>query len=162
MAGIEKICEFSGDYGSYDMYSYKRDLIQIMPQYRKSFAKAEHVIHMFTPTPYFQYKKLYSRYEITEHLMNSYVPPFKNMVDLIAYKLEFEDVRLVNEYDYVLEVTDDKLKGKVKGLYLNYSLDLGIFRRKMKRLLKCKKLNIVRHNCSYHDWYKKNRENKFD
>ena len=37
MAGIEKICEYSGEYGGYKMYGYKRNGLQIMPQYRKLF-----------------------------------------------------------------------------------------------------------------------------
>jgi hypothetical protein len=159
MAGIEKICEFSGDDGSYDMYSYKRNYIQVMPKYRKLFAKAEHTIHVFKPTQYFQYKKSSSMYEVLENLMYHYIPPFENMKDLIDYKLEFENVRIINKYDYVLEVKDEKLKGKVNGLYLNYSIDFGVLKRKMKRLLKCKKLNIVMCDCSYSEWRKMNKVN---
>lgn len=37
MAGIEKICEFSGEYPGYLMYGYKHNQLQIMPKYRKLF-----------------------------------------------------------------------------------------------------------------------------
>ena len=37
MAGIEKTCEFSGNYTGWDMYGFKRNHIQVEPQYRKFF-----------------------------------------------------------------------------------------------------------------------------
>lgn len=154
MAGIEKICEISGEYGSHDMYGYKRDLIQVMPLHRKKFAKAKHMIHIFKPRPYFQYKGAFSRYEINENLMHHYEPPFDNMKDLIDYKIKYENVRLVHDYDYVLCVEEKDLFGNVNGRYVNNTLNIGTMKRKMKRLLKCKKLNIKYHDCSYYEWRK--------
>lgn len=37
MAGIEKICEYSGNYTGWEMYGFKRNHIQVEPQYRKFF-----------------------------------------------------------------------------------------------------------------------------
>ena len=46
MAAIEKVCEFSDEYGSYDMYSWKRNSIQIMPHYRKKFRGCNSVLYI--------------------------------------------------------------------------------------------------------------------
>lgn len=37
MAAIEKICEYSGNYTGWEMYGFKRNHIQVEPQYRKFF-----------------------------------------------------------------------------------------------------------------------------
>lgn len=47
MAGIEKVCEYSGEYPGWLMYGYKHNHIQIMPKYRKEFRGAEHTLHIF-------------------------------------------------------------------------------------------------------------------
>ena len=47
MAAIEKICEYSGEYPGWEMYRYKKDLIQIMPQYRKLFRNRYHILFIF-------------------------------------------------------------------------------------------------------------------
>ena len=40
MAGIEKICEYSGEYVGYKMYDYKKNQLQILSKYRKLFRGA--------------------------------------------------------------------------------------------------------------------------
>ena len=37
MAGIEKVCEISGEHPGGDMYGYKHNHIQIMPEHRKHY-----------------------------------------------------------------------------------------------------------------------------
>ena len=44
MAGIEKVCEFSGVYKGADMYKWKRNHIQIMPEYRKLFRGSKAIL----------------------------------------------------------------------------------------------------------------------
>jgi hypothetical protein len=46
MAGIEKICEYSGDYPGGDMYAYKRNLIQVMPAHRPLFKGQAHTLYI--------------------------------------------------------------------------------------------------------------------
>lgn len=41
MAGIEKICEYSGDYEGGIMHQWKHNHIQICPKYRKLFKGKE-------------------------------------------------------------------------------------------------------------------------
>jgi hypothetical protein len=50
MAGIEKVCEYSGDYPAYSMYRYKRNHIQICPKYRKLFRGAKATLYIYNPT----------------------------------------------------------------------------------------------------------------
>ena len=46
MAGVEKVCEYSGEHGGYKMYEYKRNGLQIMPQYRKLFRGCNAVLYI--------------------------------------------------------------------------------------------------------------------
>ena len=48
MAAIEKICEYSGDYPGWVMYDYKRNHIQIMPQYRNDFRGKKAILYIQT------------------------------------------------------------------------------------------------------------------
>lgn len=50
MAGIEKICEYSGDYHGWLMYGWKRDHIQVCPEYRKLF-RGKDCILFWNPEP---------------------------------------------------------------------------------------------------------------
>lgn len=46
MAGIEKVCEYSGEYVGYKMYGYKHNGLQIMPQYRKLFRGCNAILYI--------------------------------------------------------------------------------------------------------------------
>lgn len=127
MAGIEKICEFSGDYPAWAMYGYKRNQLQIMPEYRKLFRGATHTLYV-QPT---RSLWLFSTGGYTEYNLKD---------DWFRY----EKGRIVQEYKYCLAVDDEKLLGQVNGLYFNTTHDISTMRRKMKRLLRVKKLNVVR------------------
>lgn len=151
MAGIEKICELSGEYPSGEMYGYKKNLIQIMPNYRKLFRGVKHELHIFKPSLYFNHK-LGWKYEVDFDEMNDYTPPFDNRAEFIEFKKEVEHYRMINEYDYVLMVKDSDLQGNVKGKYMNWTTDLTTTKRKIKRMLRSKSLNIIVHDCSYQEW----------
>lgn len=126
MAGIEKICEFSGDYPAWAMYGYKRNQLQIMPAYRKLFRGAVHTLYV-KPT---RNLWLYSFGGYTEYALND---------DWFTYTRG----RVVQEYDYCLVVDDEALLGQVSGLYFNTTHDIATMKRKMKRLLRAKRLNVV-------------------
>lgn len=127
MAGIEKICEFSGEYPGHDMYGMKLNQLQIDRKYRKRFRKAEHVLKIFVEEERFVY-------------------PFGGSS---VYEPDYHDSlpkgRVVKEYKYELHVTDPELQGEVNGIYLNWSMDISTVKRKLKRLLRCRKLNIEKH-----------------
>lgn len=127
MAGIEKICEFSGDYQGSKMYKYKRNHIQICPQYRKLFRGAE------------------AELVIVRKEVNWYHPDGWSM----SYDKNDKDdnwiprkCKLKTEYWYELRVKDAHLQGQVEGKYLNWSYDLKDVVKRMKRMLRCRNLKI--------------------
>ena len=126
MAGIEKICEFSGDYPGYRMYGYKRNHIQICPKYRKLFRGAKSHIEIRSVTPRVKFK---------DGGFASYSP------DDTWWDVEEHKVK--NEYIFALVVQDSTLQGKVEGVYLNWTFDLKDTLKRLKRMLKCRNLKVV-------------------
>lgn len=51
MAGFEKVCDLTGEFASSEMYRYKRNHIQIIPQYRSRF-KGHKAVLNFSDTEY--------------------------------------------------------------------------------------------------------------
>lgn len=47
-------------------------------------------------------------------------------------------------YDYCLHVKDATLQGSVNGFYFHHSSSISTVKRKLKRLLKCRKLTVKR------------------
>jgi len=66
MAGIEKVCEYSGEHPGSDMYRYKRCSIQIMPKYRKLFRGCDFIFYMTKTKTLFG-----SKYEYLLHVFNA-------------------------------------------------------------------------------------------
>tara|TARA_B100000700_G_scaffold331528_1_gene465227 strand:+ start:1114 stop:1590 length:477 start_codon:yes stop_codon:yes gene_type:complete len=154
MAAIEKICELSGEYPAHLMYRYKRNHVQIMPHYRINFQGADHVLHIFKPE-----KRLLKKYQNTKltsitddcnETWKNYDPSFKNKEEW----MECFNIRYIYDYEYCLEVFDEGLQGKVNGRYINHSTNISTVKRKLKRMLRCRKLNVVYHNCSLHEYFK--------
>lgn len=143
MAGIEKICEYSGEYPGHAMYGYKRNLIQIMPEYRKLFAKQEHILYISKEVELWEtfpgLKGIYgslSKNEIEKH--NGKYYSWK------SWKKDYErfkQIHIAKQREYCLYIPS--LPGNVEGYYYNHSYSLGAVKRKLKRILKTKKLNIV-------------------
>lgn len=149
MAAIEKICELSGDYPSYDMYRYKRNHIQIMPEYRKLFRGAEHILHIFKPEYRVEEKRFVCSMALPHaDVLNDWEPPFETMNEY----LEYFGMRRVKKYWFMLEVFDPELQGQVYGRYSNTTTCLSTMKRKMKRMLRCEKLNVVKHEEDMLDW----------
>ena len=109
MAGIEKVCELSGVGYGWKMYGYKRNSIQIHPQYRKLFRGVSYVLHI--------------------------------------QEEKWASCNGSKEYKYCLQVFDPSLTGQVGGKYYNWSKDIPTVKRKLKRLLRCKRLNIKGFPC---------------
>ena len=151
MAGIEKICEYSGEYPAWRMYGYKRDHIQIMPQYRKEFRGKDHQLIIFKPELYWEYRRHngVSPYDPDEW-QYPYNPPFSSEREFIQWHSNRYSCRLVNQYYYILKVP--QLPGRVNGEYMNYTTNLGNVYRRLKRLLRCEKLHIERKNITHRDY----------
>jgi hypothetical protein len=141
MAGIEKICEFSGDYPAHKMYGYKHNQLQIMPEYRKKFRGCEAKLYIS-----FDELRWVSRtgcsHSYHPDQVNNYEPPFESEKEFISYYKKQNKERLIKSFNYVLITKDGSLQGQVYGEYHNYTSDLSAVKRKLKRLLRCRKLDI--------------------
>lgn len=136
MAGIEKVCEYSGEYPGPDMYRIKRNHIQIMPEYRKQFRYHPHVLFWLKP----EFKWVYRSGGVTFYepsRIDFYNPPFATVAE---YERRFH-LRRRLEYWFVLYVPT--LPGNVAGEYVNHTLDRSATRRRLKRMLRCRRLNEV-------------------
>lgn len=133
MAAIDKICEFSGDYPGWDMYKYKRNHIQIMPEYRKLFAKCKCILVIHD-------KKMVNVNKYGSIMFNSNA----KLINILGYKLK-------PRYKYSLVVLDENLQGEVEGIYVNWSTEISTVIRKMKRLTKNPHLKVIRDFENFND-----------
>ena len=133
MAAIDKICEFSGDYPGWDMYKYKRNHIQIMPKYRKLFAKCKCILVIHD-------KKMVNVNKYGSIMFNSNA----KLINILGYKLK-------PRYRYSLVVLDENLQGEVEGIYVNWSTEISTVIRKMKRLTKNPHLKVIRDFENFND-----------
>jgi len=144
MAGIEKICEYSGEYPGWPMYGYKHNLIQVMPKYRELF-KGQPSILFIKKEP---------------HLVN-YGCPGRIFLSLWYWKWKWVSIprfwtryywiwRDVGEplfdepkrvWDYMLY--SPLLPGNVEGKYYNYTLEPMKMIHKIRRLVGKKNLMII-------------------
>lgn len=145
MAGIEKVCEFSGEYGSGSMYVHKRDHIQILPKWRKYFQGAKH--EFYVTGKELRYRERGTGFTImAESINDEYRYFYSDVYSSFQEFLKGRGYTPYFEYEYVLHIFDEHLQGEVKGKYLNYSSNLGSVKRRLKRMLRCKKLNVVKKN----------------
>lgn len=134
MAGIEKICEFSDRYpdhptlGGWIMRRWKRNHIQIMPEYRKEFRGAQATLRI-------------EGFEVNECSRGCYSTPcaweagnFNSAREFIEHQKKHGH-RMRIQYQYVLEVSDPALQGTVEGKYREWSFDLKAVIRKMRRMV---------------------------
>ena len=93
MAGIEKVCELSGDYPGYLMYKWKRRNIQVCPKYRDMFRR---------------------------HIKN---PGKECMLFVFKPDMEWDHFKhdWFRTDNYMFYVQPEILKGNVSGKYYNYS-----------------------------------------
>lgn len=136
MAGIEKICEFSEQYPGWDMYGYKRNRIQIMPEFRKLFrgAKATLVIKKVEINEVtFMSKNGYCYSSPDEYELADYFD--FDVTTYMEYQREAMGHRFIAFYDYLLVVEDEHLQGTVHGKYWNSSKDISTVKRKLKRMI---------------------------
>lgn len=145
MAGIEKICEFSGEYPEPGnlMYGWKKNLIQVMPHHRKLFRgtpDAELVIEGYEivlirnsricgyvkTTPYAWDLEGWQDYKGN--------PVVLTPEQYLELKRE-QGWYLCVEWQYSLRVKNEALNGDVNGRYMNWSRDLSTVRRKLNRLV---------------------------
>jgi len=136
MAGIEKVCEFSGEYPGWLMYGYKRNHIQIIPKYRKLFRSTEAHIEITRVETILEYKGGgYSTWPTS----------FFDQEDKEwwEYRANIQGNKIKKDYWFCLVVKDAQLQGEVKGKYYNYTTDLKDTVKRLKRMLRCRNLKVI-------------------
>lgn len=176
MAGIEKVCEYSGDYGAYDMYRFKQNHIQILPEFRKEFREEKSVLYVFkrryiVVDKNYQYKADFRciNAQPTEEDWDSSAPEWVRRYEnglkvgyyvfysnLNEYKesLKKRRQRLLMEYEYVLHVPS--MQGEVSGCYTNTSTDMSAVVRKMRRLVGSRNLTVKHMDGDFYDFVNDN------
>lgn len=132
MAGIEKICELSGEYPGWEMRAFKRNHIQIMPHHRKKFrgAKATLTIEFDELRVYDRWRGGYSR-ACPWRLMD-----YDFAIDwFFEAEHHYEKQRFVVAYKYTLQVEDEHLQGEVQGKYVEWTTEIGSTVRRLKRMI---------------------------
>jgi|694.fasta_scaffold143347_3 hypothetical protein len=146
MAAIEKICEYSGDYPGGTMFSIKRDHIQIMSEYRKAFRGKEATLYIQTKESIFGRFLVIRRHGFSYHINED---QYDDRIVKIngkyydtgdCYFDAWHPVKIYQESWFTLVVPD--MPGKVNGFYTNYSHNLSAVKRKLKRMLRCRKLKV--------------------
>ena len=175
MAGIEKVCEYSGEYPGGLMYGYKRNHIQVIPKYRKEFRGKKATLHVFknglkevykcgarsdaelkciNPNPTEENWDNHEYYRMGKRTPwgkpEVYGVFFENIKEYKNALKQYHQ-RLLMEYAYILEVPE--VQGEVNGLYSNYSTDLTSVKRRMRRLVGRKNLTIIYHDCTMYEFY---------
>ena len=145
MAAIEKICEFSGEYGSYDMYNWKRTSIQIMPHHRKKFRGCNSVLYITKkPDDIFLSESKGFKY-FASHLKGKTKKEIKRYIKENYEKgyIRNPNTKVIYRYEYWLQVENDELQGRVEGRYFETSFHLKTVIRKIKRLTRNYRLKII-------------------
>lgn len=127
------------------MYGYKRNHIQICPQYRKHFRRAEHTLYICLETEMYERRHGCLTRLSKSDFEHREIRKIKHKIFAWCRKRYYEyyqPIQVVHCIEYCLHVPS--LPGQVEGLYYNYTFgNLGDVKRRLKRLLRCKKLNIV-------------------
>lgn len=142
MAYLEKVCEFSGDYPSTQMYAWKRNSIQVCPKFREKFRGAiayleiQHVSFALVDkkgrsTSFYQ-SDLIDFWEVRCPGKESYLKDATPEEYFDYHKSR--GYRLKREYYYRLVVLDSNLQGEVGGVYSNWSKDISTVKRKLQRI----------------------------
>lgn len=168
MSAIEKVCEFSGKYEGPDMYKYKRDQLQILPEYRKRFRGAHVLVTVSVSEIYLIGKFKKSKGTYLKNFKNEWKEDTRNFPEkpltfmgFVNYNKFVENKRTVNEYQYTVHAFADHLKGEVNGNYIGWTSNLSTLRRKLRRLTRNYKLKLVMDKTAYPKEYNSKRLPRF-
>lgn len=117
------------------MYGYKRNGIQIMPEFRKLFRGADATLIIVSAEVHqvsFMFKRGYCYSSPCKYQLSEYFDC--NVSEYVEYH-ESMGKHFKIDYKYVLVVKDKALQGTVGGRYANWSMNLSTVMRKMKRMV---------------------------
>lgn len=137
MAGIDRVCEFSGESpncpiygGSWIMKRWKRNHIQIMPQYRKRFRGATARLRIVETEVNLWHK---GRTSYESPCVWTAVEHDESAAEYVWNEQQKGNCLRI-QYLYVLEVDDPELQGEVGGRYKEWSHDISAVIRRLRRL----------------------------
>lgn len=140
MAGIEKICELTGDYEGYDMYASKRNSIQVLNKYKKTFRGAKATLIILKP----EARRFYRGFTMSSRWRD----------EDSQYHHQKTWKRL--QYPYILKVEDEELQGRVNGKYINFSYNISDVKRRLKRMLRDPNLKVIKLDKTLREYEKEN------
>ena len=141
MAAIEKICEYSNEYYGGIMYEWKRDHIQICPEFRKDFQHQDAVLFIEPVKEVRIYgRRRYSYWTLEVDTLSDQI--FQIGKHHYDARSPAHPVSIRPEYCYALYVPGKP--GIVDGVYYNQTSNISAVKRKLTRMLRCKKLKVVR------------------
>jgi len=124
------------------MYDYKHNHIQIMPKYRHLFKGKMHIL-------FIQKKREDIYLRMRGGLMSTCDDDgiqrigkhWYAWVRRNRYLEDFKQVSIVEHFAFCLLVPE--LPGNVDGMYFNSTCSISTVKRKLKRMLGCRRLNVV-------------------
>lgn len=155
MAGIEKMCELTGEDCGWRMYNWKRDSIQISKSVKSTFRKVPAVLFRFRSETYREiYKTGFTSsvdikyldiqgYNYINGRWYSWQPLSKGWEKL-------KPCNLRKEYFFILYVPN--LPGEVNSRYVNWTTNWQTTVRRIGRLL-CYKPKIINLDMTEREWY---------
>lgn len=150
MAGIEKICELSGDYPAHLMYGYKHNHIQIDKKYRHLFNGKKATLVFYKPTQVIMSKSgSYSHFNEKRLEWDDSMVMHNNRLYKWVTNRKYPWMqwaryqRLTNEHQYCLIVDDPELQGRLQGHYMNWSFDKFAVIKKLTKLVGAGNLTVI-------------------
>ena len=157
MAAIEKICEYSGNYTGPEMYRFKRNHIQVEPQYRKFFRGKKAIltfsivseslrIKFGSSKDYIGYRCFYNWEEEQDYYDNKYYDVPKDRKSFEKWLKKYFNKVPVTEYEYTLKLIDPDWScptGRTEFLQYTHDNPKKVIRR-LKRLVGAKNLTVVK------------------
>lgn len=172
MAGIEKVCELTGDYPGHEMYRMKRNHIQVATKHRKHFRGHKATLYVFkrrfvisdgmchwdanlkcinaNPSEADWDSFDADRHVVFENGVKQVYSVFYDSLRQYKAALATRHQRLLMEYQYVLDVPS--LAGEVDGLYMNWSTNMSSVIRRLKRLVGARNLTVKFKEENYYDF----------
>ena len=174
MAGIEKICEYSGDYEGGKMYKCKRNSIQVLPQHLHNFKNELAVLIFFSQPELRNYTSdkpdVYLYFHFPFWMACKLPQKWKEFIwklePIMIPKFWTRDYWIVNKYGYFYKVPTmvwdyclyvPSLQGNIEGKYFNTTSNP---KKTIKKLYKiCDIINVDTYSSTMrdHDKYYKDR-----
>ena len=161
MAGIEKVCEYSGDYEGGIMYKHKRDHIQVLKKYRKHFKGKKGYLY-FVDVPEVRIENYPRRWLCLRFSLRSRLIRWKIIPKFWSPVWWVPELRKYSLWHYYILYVPE-CPGKVDGLYLNWTYSPAKVIRNLNRLVDLRWIDYLEGstNMTFRDMVKEDIESNF-